>query len=57
MRDARGLPSEDTVQVLVDRTAPVAAIEAPADGSLFRNGVPVQLHGSATDLEDGRSRR
>ena len=53
MRDARGLPSEDTVQVLVDRTAPVAAIEAPADGSLFRNGVPVQLHGSATDLEDG----
>ena len=53
VRDARGLSSEDTVQVLVDRTPPVAAIEAPADGSLFRNGVPVQLHGSATDLEDG----
>ena len=53
VRDARGLSQRGHRAGAVDRTAPVAAIEAPADGSLFRNGRPVQLHGSATDLEDG----
>jgi glucose/arabinose dehydrogenase len=51
--DARGLASEDTVQVLVDVTPPVATIEAPADNSLFRHGKPVELRASATDADDG----
>ncbi len=51
--DARGVQSEDTVQVRVDVTPPVATIEAPADGFLFRHGTPVQLSGSATDADEG----
>jgi PKD repeat protein len=53
VRDARGLASEDSVQIRVDRTPPVLSLQAPADGSLFRHGVPVTLQASATDLEDG----
>lgn len=51
--DARGLASEDSVQVLVDRHPPVATIVAPKDGSLFRHGVPVHLKATATDADDG----
>ena len=32
---------------------PVATIEAPANGSRFRHGVPVQIRGSATDPDEG----
>jgi glucose/arabinose dehydrogenase len=53
VRDARDLASEDTVDVDVDVTPPVATIEAPADGQLFRHGTAVALRGTATDAEDG----
>ena len=53
VRDAGGLYSQDTVVVAVDDTPPVATIQAPADGALFRHGVPVQLRGTGFDNEDG----
>jgi glucose/arabinose dehydrogenase len=53
VRDARGLESVDEVQVLVDESPPVAAIEAPAAGALFRHGTAVALRGSATDADEG----
>src|SRR5262249_54555328 len=34
-------------------TPPVAQITAPADGSTYRDGVPVTLTGRATDAQDG----
>jgi glucose/arabinose dehydrogenase/PKD repeat protein len=53
VRDARGLESVDEVQVLVDVSPPVVAIEAPAVGTLFRHGTAVALRGSATDADEG----
>jgi len=53
VRDARGLASEDDVQVRVGVTAPVATIASPPAGFRFRHGIPVQLRGSAVDLEEG----
>ncbi|MEO8690394.1 MAG: PKD domain-containing protein, partial [Solirubrobacteraceae bacterium] len=51
--DARGLASHDTVAIAVDEAPPVARIDAPVDGSLFRHGTPVPLRGSAHDAIDG----
>jgi glucose/arabinose dehydrogenase len=53
VRDSHGAASEDSVEILVDRSAPVATIAAPADDSLFRHGVPVHLEGTGTDADDG----
>jgi PKD repeat protein/glucose/arabinose dehydrogenase len=53
VRDSHGAASEDSVQILVDRSAPVATIVAPKDESLFRHGVPVHLQGTGTDADDG----
>jgi glucose/arabinose dehydrogenase len=49
--DARGLASEDSVEIAVG-AVPVATIDAPADGSLFRHGVAVPLRASATDADE-----
>jgi glucose/arabinose dehydrogenase len=51
--DARGLASHDSVDIAVDEAPPVATIDAPVDGSLFRHGTPVPLRGSAHDAVDG----
>ena len=53
VRDARGAESRDTVSIAVDEAPPVATIDAPLDGSLFRHGTPVPLRGSAHDAVDG----
>jgi glucose/arabinose dehydrogenase len=53
VRDSHGVASEDSVEILVDRSAPVATIVSPADGSLFRHGVAVHLEGTGTDADDG----
>jgi glucose/arabinose dehydrogenase len=45
--------AERSVKIWSANTPPVPKIEAPADGSAFRIGTPVQLKGSATDREDG----
>jgi hypothetical protein len=45
--DARGAVSTDTVSIAVDEAPPVAKIASPLGGSLFRNGTPVTLRGSA----------
>jgi hypothetical protein len=37
----------------VGNTAPTVSIAAPKEGATYRDGVPVQLTGSATDKEDG----
>jgi glucose/arabinose dehydrogenase/PKD repeat protein len=50
--DGRGLSDTETVQISVG-DPPVASIDSPADGSLYRDGETVQLQGSATDPEDG----
>ena len=51
--DARGAESRDTVSIAVDEAPPVARLDAPLDGSLFRHGTPVPLRGSAHDAVDG----
>ena len=53
VRDARGAESHDTVSIAVDEAPPVASLDAPLDGSLFRHGTPVPLRGSAHDAVDG----
>ena len=42
-----------TVRVSVNNAPPVVTLKAPLDGAKYRNGVPVQLSGSATDPDDG----
>ena len=51
--DTRNASSTATVRVSVNNLPPVATLKAPLDGAKYRNGVPVQLSGSATDPEDG----
>ena len=53
MRDARGLASEDTVQVRGRRDRAGRDDRGAGRRLLFRHGIPVQLRGSATDLEEG----
>ena len=43
----------DSVEIDVDNTPPVPAIDAPADGGLYRDGVPLEVRGSATDEQEG----
>jgi glucose/arabinose dehydrogenase len=50
--DGRGLSDTDLVTISVG-DAPVASIDSPADGSLYRDGATVQLRGSGTDPDDG----
>ena len=52
VRDARGLEASDTVQILASETPPSASLLAPSPGS-FRYGEPIELKGSATDIQDG----
>ena len=51
--DGRGLSTSDTVTIAVGNEAPVARIDAPLDGSLYRGGQLIQLRGSASDVQDG----
>ena len=46
--DGRGLSGTDTLTISVG-DPPVASIDSPADGSLYRDGETVQLQGSGTD--------
>ena len=46
VRDSHGAAGEDSVEILVNRSPPVATIVTPADGSHFRHGVPVHLQGT-----------
>jgi glucose/arabinose dehydrogenase len=50
--DGRGLSDTGTVDISVG-LPPVASIDAPADGSRYRDGETVQLQGSGTDPEEG----
>jgi glucose/arabinose dehydrogenase/PKD repeat protein len=50
--DGRGLSDTDAVTISVG-DPPVASIDTPADGSLYRDGATVQLRGSGTDPDDG----
>jgi hypothetical protein len=50
--DGRGLTDTETVTISVG-DPPVASIDSPADGSLYRDGETIQLRGSGTDPEDG----
>jgi glucose/arabinose dehydrogenase len=52
--DSANNESVDTVRVTVTGNgAPTVTIASPADESLYRDGSPVTLRGSATDPEDG----
>jgi PKD repeat protein len=51
--DGRGLSASETVTIAVGNHAPVARIDAPLDGSLYRGGQVIQLRGSASDAQDG----
>jgi PKD repeat protein len=51
--DGRGLSDTDTVPISVGGAGPTARIDAPADGSTYRDGQTIALRGSAADDEDG----
>ena len=51
--DPAGASATATVHISVGNTPPVPAVAAPAEGSKYRAGVPLQLTGSGTDKEDG----
>src|SRR5207244_2346100 len=52
--DHHGHISSNTVTIQVgDNTPPTATITGPADGSTYRDGQYIQLHGSASDPQDG----
>ena len=51
--DSKNASSTTTVRISVDNAPPVVKLTAPLDGAKYRNGVPVQLAGSATDPDDG----
>jgi glucose/arabinose dehydrogenase len=53
VRDARGLPASDTVQVIADESPPTASLLAPAAGTRYRNGRAIELKGAGTDAQDG----
>ena len=51
--DGRGLNDTKTTTISVNSDFPTANIASPADESLYRDGQTIQLHGTATDPEDG----
>jgi glucose/arabinose dehydrogenase/PKD repeat protein len=51
--DGRGRSDTDTVQVSASNSPPVPAIDVPAAGSLYRDGTPLTVTGSATDPDQG----
>ena len=51
--DSRNANATATVRISVNNSPPAVTLSSPADGGRYRNGVPVQLSGSATDKEDG----
>ncbi len=51
--DSKNASSTTTVRISVNNAPPVVKLTAPLDGAKYRNGVPVQLAGSATDPDDG----
>ncbi len=51
--DSRNASATATVRISVNNAPPVVTLGAPLDGSKYRDGVPVQLSGSATDPDDG----
>ncbi len=51
--DGQGHTDTDTVTITVGNDTPTASITAPADESLYRDGVAVALRGTGTDREDG----
>jgi glucose/arabinose dehydrogenase len=51
--DPAGASATATVHISVGNTPPTVTIAAPSDGAKYRDGVPVQLSGSASDKEDG----
>jgi len=51
--DTKNASSTATVRISVNNAPPVVTLAAPLDGSKYRDGVPVQLSGSATDPDDG----
>ena len=55
--DGRGRSDSATVPIDVGSSRPVVKIEAPVDGSTYRDGEPVTIRGSATDIQDGDAPR
>ena len=57
--DSQGTTSSAEISITVEgdqppvNAAPVAVIDAPADGAIFDEGLPITLTGHATDAEDG----
>jgi PKD repeat protein len=51
--DGRGLSDADTVTISVGGSGPTARIDAPPNGSTYRDGQTISLQGSASDDEDG----
>ena len=51
--DSKNASATATVRISVNKVPPVVTLTAPVDGAKYRDGVPVQLSGSATDKEDG----
>jgi PKD repeat protein len=51
--DPKNASSTATVRISVNNAPPVVTLTAPLDGGTYRNGVPVELSGSATDPDDG----
>lgn len=52
-QDAAGQTATDSTTISVINSAPVVSISQPLAGSSHAQGVPVQLLGSATDLNEG----
>ena len=51
--DSKNASSTATVRISVNNRPPVPSIAAPLDGAKYRDGVTLQLTGSATDPDDG----
>jgi glucose/arabinose dehydrogenase/PKD repeat protein len=51
--DGRGRTDSATVPIDVGGSNPVVSIDAPADGSTYRDGQVVTVRGSASDAQDG----
>jgi glucose/arabinose dehydrogenase/PKD repeat protein len=51
--DGRGRSDTKTTTIAVNAFPPTAEIQSPAEGSLYRDGQTIELHGAATDSEDG----
>ena len=51
--DSRNASATATVRISVNNAPPVVTLKTPLDGAKYRDAVPVQLSGSATDPDDG----